>query len=343
VPEIRLSSGRIADLVEGRLVGRNDVHVAGVAPLEAAGPGDLSFFDSNRHSEHFRQSNAGAVLVTRALSDVTPGPATRIVVGDVRLALTRVVSALFPTSAIPWGVEPSATLGRGVRWSGRIAIAHGATIGRDVVLGADCTIGRFAIVGDGVVLGERCSIGDNAVVGGGATLGNRVLVKAGARVGNVGFAYAESDDGFVPIPHVGGCYLEDDVEVGSNTTIDRGSIGDTVVGAGTKIDNLVQVAHNVRIGKGCLIMAQVGLAGSTVLEDDVLLAGQAGLAGHLKVGQGARVAAQAGVIGDVPAGSTVSGYPARPHREVLRQAATLRKLSRLTTSLERMVEADVKE
>jgi UDP-3-O-[3-hydroxymyristoyl] glucosamine N-acyltransferase len=130
------------------------------------------------------------------------------------------------------------------------------------------------------------------------------------------------------------------VEVGANTTIDRGSIGETVVGAGTKIDNLVQIAHNVRIGNRCIIMAQVGLAGSTILEDDVLLAGQAGLAGHLKVGRGARVAAQAGVIGDVDPGTTVSGYPARSHREVLRQAAALRRLSTIARSLERIVEAD---
>ena len=264
-------------------------------------------------------------------------------VGDLRFALARVLSELFPQPAISWSIASSARIGRGTRWSGRIAIGHGAVLGRDVVFGTDCIVGRCAIIGDGVALGEQCSIGAHAVVGDGAKLGDRVVLKAGARVGNVGFAYAASDDGFVPLLHVGGCYLEDDVEVGSNTTIDRGSIGDTVIGAGTKIDNLVQVAHNVRIGKGCLVMAQVGLAGSTVVEDDVLLAGQAGLAGHLKVGQGARVAAQAGVIGDVPAGSTVSGYPARPHREVLRQAATLRRLSRLTTSLERMVEADVKE
>jgi UDP-3-O-[3-hydroxymyristoyl] glucosamine N-acyltransferase len=179
------------------------------------------------------------------------------------------------------------------------------------------------------------------VIGPQVKLGDRVVVRSGARVGNVGYAYAASENGHVPLPHVGGCILENEVAVGSNTTIDRGSIGDTVIGAGTKIDNLVQVAHNVRIGRRCLIMAQVGIAGSSELEDDVLLAGQAGLAGHLKVGRQARVAAQAGVIGDIPAGATVSGYPARSHREVLRQSAALRRLTRLTSSLERMVDADV--
>jgi UDP-3-O-[3-hydroxymyristoyl] glucosamine N-acyltransferase len=134
--------------------------------------------------------------------------------------------------------------------------------------------------------------------------------------------------------------IESDVEIGANTTVDRGSLGDTIVGRGSKIDNLVQVAHNVRIGERCLIMAQVGLAGSTVVEDEVTLAGQAGLAGHLTVGRGARVAAQAGVIGDIEPGSTVSGYPARPHREVLRQTAVLRKLTEMTPSIERLVESE---
>ena len=274
---------------------------------------------------------------------VTPGPATRIVVADLRLALARALSALFPRKTVNWGVDSSAKIGRGVRWSGRIAVEHGAVLGRGATFGADCVVGRYALVEGGASFGEQCSIGPHAVVGPQVRLGDRVVLKAGARVGNVGFAYAASTDGHIPLRHVGGCILEDDVEFGANTTIDRGSIADTVIGAGTKIDNLVQVAHNVRIGRNCLIMAQVGLAGSTVVEDDVLLAGQAGLAGHLKVGRGARVAAQAGVIGDVPAGATVSGFPARPHREVLRQTAALRRLSRLTTSLERMVEADVNQ
>ena len=219
----------------------------------------------------------------------------------------------------------------------------GAVLGRNVRLGRDCVIERHAVVGDGAVLGDECLVGAHASVGPAVELGARVVVNPGARVGGPGFAYAASSEGHVPLKHVGRCILEDDVEVGSNTTVDRGSIGDTVVGAGTKIDNLVQIAHNVRIGNRCIIMSQAGLAGSTVLEDDVLLAGQAGLAGHLKIGRGARIAAQAGVIGDVPAGSTYSGYPARPHREVLRQAAALKRLTPLTDSLEQIVEADGSE
>jgi len=335
-----LTSGQIADLVGGRLVGREDVELAGVAPIESAGPGDLAFLASNSYLEYFRRSSAGAVLVTDNFSDEEPGPENRIVVGNLRLALARAMSVIFPEAATAWGISSSAQLGCGVRWTGRTSLGHGAVLGRDVTVGPECVIERNAIVGDRAILGAKCRIGPHASVGPDAVLGDRVFVKAGARVGGVGFAYAGSEDGHVPLKHIGGCRLDDDVEVGANTTIDRGSIGDTVIGAGSKIDNLVQIAHNCRVGRHCIIMAQVGLAGSTVVEDDVLLAGQAGLAGHLTVGRGARIAAQAGVIGDVDAGSTVSGYPARNHREVLRQTAALRKLTRLTKSLERIVEAD---
>ncbi len=335
-----LTSGQIADVVNGRLVGREDVKIAGVAPLESAGSGDLSFLASTRHLSEFRSCVAGAVLIAEEYADVEDGPAARIIVTDIRLALTRAVSAIYPDRVAVWGISPRARVGRGAHWNGRVAIGSGATLGRGVKLGRDCIVKRNAVVDDGAVLGDECVVGEHAVVGPGAELGNRVVVRPGARVGGVGFAYAASPDGHMALKHVGRCIVEDDVEVGANTTIDRGSIGDTLVGAGTKIDNLVQIAHNVRIGKRCVIMAQVGLAGSTVIEENVMLAGQAGLAGHLTVGKGARVAAQAGVIGDVDAGSTVSGYPARSHRDVLRQAAALRRLTGLAKSLERLVEAD---
>jgi UDP-3-O-[3-hydroxymyristoyl] glucosamine N-acyltransferase len=174
------------------------------------------------------------------------------------------------------------------------------------------------------------------VIHAGATLGHRVTVRPGARVGGSGFAFVTGPRGYERLKHVGRCVIGNDVEIGANATVDRGSVGDTVIGEGTKIDNLVQLAHNVRVGRHCLILAQAGVAGSTVIEDDVVVAGQAGLAGHLTVGRGARVAAQAGVIGDVPAGAAVSGYPARSHREVLRQAAALRRMTPLVRRLEEL-------
>jgi len=334
------TAGRIAELVGGRLVGSAETEVAGVAPLETAGPGDISFFASARYLPHFERSRAGAVLVTRTLSEATPGPATRIVVADAHAAMATVVRTLCGSPPVAWGIHPTARLGRGVRWAGRIAVGAWAVLGRNVRLGKDCVVGAFTTFGDDVALGDECRVAEHVTVCAGSRLGNRVILNPGARIGTPGYAYSSSASGHEHIPQVGRCVLGDDVEVGANSTIDRGSLGMTLVDDGTKIDNLVQVAHNVRIGKRCLVMAQVGLAGSTIIEDDVMLAGQAGLAGHLTVGTGARIAAQAGVIGDIPAGATVSGYPARPHREILRQAAALRALTRLAPSLEKLVEKD---
>jgi UDP-3-O-[3-hydroxymyristoyl] glucosamine N-acyltransferase len=177
----------------------------------------------------------------------------------------------------------------------------------------------------------------HALLAPGAMLGNRTRVKTGARVGMDGFAWVAGPHGHQRVPHHGPCRVGSDVEIGANATVDRGSLGATEIGDGTKIDNLVHVAHNVRIGHRCMIMAQVGIAGTTTIDDDVQIGGQAGLAGQLHVGARARLAAQAGIIGDVPDAATVSGYPARDHRTVLRQAAALARLTRLVPTLERMI------
>jgi UDP-3-O-[3-hydroxymyristoyl] glucosamine N-acyltransferase len=271
---------------------------------------------------------------------VSGGPATRIVVEDPRAAVQVLLNEMYPAEAGDWGVDRTAHVGSGARWTGRISLAASAVIGRGALLGEDCVVGPFAIVGERSRIGNRCHIGAHAVVAPGAILGDDVLLKPGARVGGVGFAYVQEEGGHLPMTHVGGCMLGSGVEVGANSTIDRGTLGDTVVGAGTKIDNLVHVGHNVQIGRRCLIMAQVGIAGSTAVGDDVILAGQAGLADHLTVGDRARIAAQSGVIGDIPSGSTVSGYPARPHREVLRQTAALRRLTPLVDRLEKIADRE---
>jgi UDP-3-O-[3-hydroxymyristoyl] glucosamine N-acyltransferase len=333
-----LTAGRVADLAGGTLMGKPDVPLAGVASLERAGPGDLSLLTSPRYLTAFRASRAGAVLMAPAFRDTAEGPQTRIIVPSPHHALAAVLPVILPLTPPAWGIHPSAALGRGVRWQDRIAVGEGTVLGCDVQLGANCIIGSHVTIEDEVTLGDECRIHAHASLEGGATLGSRVVVHAGARIGSAGFGYAAGDAeaGHRRILHLGGCVIEDDVEVGANTTIDRGGIDDTVIGAGTKLDNLVQVAHHVRIGRRCLIMAQVGIAGSSVVEDDVMLAGQAGLADHLTVGRGARVAAQSGVIGDIAPGDTVSGYPARHHRDVLRQVAALGRLTPLTGRLERL-------
>jgi len=330
-----VTAGQIAELVGGSLVGQQDLPLAGIAPLDRADAGDLSLLASRRHLAAFHTSTAGAVLTGAAFRDDPRGPGTRIVVEHPARALSRLVEHLAPVPPPAWGIDPSARIGRGVQWSGRVAIGPGAVLGRRVHLGNGCVIGVRAIVGDDVTLGTSCRIGDQCTIDAGVSLGDGVVVRPGARVGGPGFGFVQGENGHERLLQLGRCVVGDDVEIGANTTIDRGSLGDTVIGAGTKIDNLVQIAHNVRIGARCVIMAQAGVAGSTIVEDDVMLAGQAGLADHLTVGKGARVAAQSGVIGDIPPGATVSGYPARDHRAVLRQTAALARLAPLVDDLER--------
>jgi UDP-3-O-[3-hydroxymyristoyl] glucosamine N-acyltransferase len=336
MPARRLTAGEIAALVGGDLVGRDDVTIAGVAALDEATPGDASFLASSSYLPYFQASSAGVVLVAPEFRDAAAGPATRVVVPDPRGAIARVIEALGPPEAPAWGVDPTAKIGRACRWEGRVAIGPRARLAGGVRLGRDCRIGPGAELDAGVTLGDGCRVGAYALVAGGAALGDRVVVQPGARVGTEGFAWLEGADGRHRVPHVGPCRIGSDVEIGANATVDRGSLGATVIGDGTKIDNLVHVAHNVRIGARCVIMAQVGIAGSTTIADDVLIAGQAGLAGRLRVGHRARIAAQSGVIGDVAARATVSGYPARDHRAVLRQAAALARLAPMVHALERL-------
>jgi UDP-3-O-[3-hydroxymyristoyl] glucosamine N-acyltransferase len=334
-----LTTGEVATLTRGRLVGSGDVAVAGVAPLDRAGPGDLSFVASGRYLPYLERSRAAAVLCKPEFADAPGGPAERIVVDDPHQALLAVLPLLHPEPAMDAGVHSTAVIGAGARWEDPVAIGPHAVLGRGVRLGRGVWIGAGCVLGDGVQVGDDTRLYPQVVCYPGTVIGQRVAVHAGARLGSDGFGYVpgEAGAGHRKIPHVGRCVVGDDVEIGANTTVDRGSVDDTVIGNGTKIDNLVQVAHNVRIGARCIIMAQVGISGSCVIEDDCILAGQAGLAGHLTVGRGARVAAQSGVDRSIPAGVTVFGYPARERRESFRTLAAMNRLARIAGRLEDLV------
>ncbi|MDE3053856.1 MAG: UDP-3-O-(3-hydroxymyristoyl)glucosamine N-acyltransferase, partial [Gemmatimonadota bacterium] len=236
------------------------------------------------------------------------------------------------------GIHPTAVVGAGVELGEAPSIGPYVVVEAGAVLGDRVTIGAHSVIGAGARVGDDTQIYAGATVYARAQLGRRVIMQSGARIGSDGFGYVFGDGRHQKIPHVGGCILEDDVEIGANSTVDRGSIDDTIIGAGTKIDNLVHVGHNVRIGRLCLLMAQVGVAGSVRIEDGAILAGQVGVSGHHTVGKGATLAAQAGVFGDIPAGETWSGYPARPHKEALRAQAALFKLPGLLRRIERLLE-----
>jgi UDP-3-O-[3-hydroxymyristoyl] glucosamine N-acyltransferase len=331
-----LTARAVADLVGGRLLGDGAVRITRVAPLDRAGPDAVSFAVSGRYAAELDSSRAGAVLVPEALASGS-GSATRIIVSDPYGALVRVLRALYPDVAPEAGIDPSARIGAGVVLGPEVFIGPFVVLGRNVRLGARCRLAQGVSLGDGVVVGDDTIIGPGVVCHAGSTLGSRVVLKAGAVIGGDGFGYLSDGKQHTRIPHVGGCILEDEVEVGSNTCIDRGSIDDTVIGRGTKLDNLVQVGHNVRIGERCLIMAGVGIAGSTRVGNDVILAGHVGVTDHLVIGDRARIAAKSAIFGDVPAGTSFSGHPARPHRQFLRAQAAMYRLAPIVDELERLV------
>lgn len=335
-----LTADAIAHLVGGEVRGDGTVRVSAVAPLDRAGGGDLSFLAAARYAPLFSRTQAGAALVSPDLAD-EPGPVrARIVVAKPHEAMLRVLPELYVAPPRVPGVHASAVIGRAAKLGRDVRVEAGVVIGRDVVLGDRVTLAAGCVIGDGVEIGDDTHIFPSVTVYPRVRIGRRVMIHAGARIGSDGFGYVFQGGAHQKIPHVGRCVVSDDVEVGANTTIDRGSIDDTVIGPGTKIDNLVHVGHNVRIGALCLIMAQVGIAGSTHVEDGAILAGQVGLAGHLTVGKGARIGAQGGVFGDVPPGETWSGYPARPHKEALRAQAALFRLSGLMKTLERLIDRE---
>ncbi|MFL5493981.1 MAG: UDP-3-O-(3-hydroxymyristoyl)glucosamine N-acyltransferase [Gemmatimonadales bacterium] len=332
-----LTAQAVAELVGGRLLGDGAVTIHTVRPLDRAGPEALSFAISNRYAEELRASRAGAVLVPDALADAEPGPRTRIVVRDPYAALTRVMGVLFPAASAAPGVHATVRIGPGSVLGADVRLGAFVVLGQGVRLGDRCQLAEGVSLGDQVSVGEDTVIGPRVVCYPGSTIGSRVVLKAGAVIGGDGFGYLSGAAGHTRIPHVGGCILEDEVEIGSNSCVDRGSVDDTVVGRGSKLDNLVHVGHNVRLGERCLVMAGVGIAGSTRIGNDVILAGHVGVTDHLVIGDRARVAAKSAVFGDIPAGASFSGHPARPHRQFLRAQAALYRVVPIITELERLV------
>jgi UDP-3-O-[3-hydroxymyristoyl] glucosamine N-acyltransferase len=270
---------------------------------------------------------AGAVIVHPDLQAHVPPNSVPIVTTEPYAGWARVAALFHPMPPVSPGIHPSAIVAECARIDPSAQIGPLCVIEAGAEIGPRCQIGPGAVVGSGVVLGPDCRIGAHVSLSH-ALLGARVYVYPGARIGQEGFGFTAIKTGFLTVPQLGRVILEDDVEVGANTTIDRGSARDTVIGAGSRLDNLVQIGHNVVIGRCCVIVAQVGISGSTVLEDFVRVGGQAAMAGHLLIGKGAQIGAQAGVISDLPPGVTVLGSPAQPKQEFFRQVAKLRHLAK---------------
>jgi len=334
---VALTAASIADAVGGKLIGDPSIEVGAIAPLDRASRGDLSFLGTAKYSELMATTQAGVVLVSPELAEAPGDVAARVVVAKPQEALLSLLPRFYRAPAVQTGINETAVIGRGVSFGKNVSIGAYAVIGDGVAIGDGTVVGPHCVLGPSVVVGSECHLVAQVTLYTGAVIGDRVIIHAGARIASDGFGYVQRGGAHVKIPHVGRCVIENDVEIGANTTIDRGSIDDTVVGAGTKIDNLVQIAHNVRIGKLCLIMAQVGIAGSVRVEDGAMLLGQVGVSGHHTIGARAILAAQAGVFGDIPPGETWSGYPARPHKQALRAQAALFRLPELIRKIEKLI------
>jgi UDP-3-O-[3-hydroxymyristoyl] glucosamine N-acyltransferase len=304
-----------------------DLLIEGMAPLQTAGPNEVSFLDNRRYASALKRTLAGAVIVHPDMQAWVPAATVPILTTEPHVGWAQVAALFHPVPAVSPGIHPSAIVAEGAVVDPSAEIGPLCVIEAGAEIGPGCRIGPCAVIGSGVVIGRDCRIGAHVSLSH-ALLGARVYVYPGARIGQEGFGFAPTSTGFLTAPQLGRVILEDDVEVGANTTIDRGSAQDTVIGAGSRLDNLVQIGHNVVLGRCCIIVAQVGIAGSTVLEDFVQVGGQAAMDGHLRIGRGARIGAQAGVISDTPSGAEVLGSPAQPKRDFFRQVATLKRMAR---------------
>jgi UDP-3-O-[3-hydroxymyristoyl] glucosamine N-acyltransferase len=330
----------VARLVDGRLEGPPDQHVRDVRPLAQAGAGDLGFLSHDAYLKFLKGSAAGALLVRDSLVEALPPERPPlVVVKNPAIALARLLDALHPEPEIAPEIHPTAVIGRNVKLGEGVSIGPYAVLEEGAALGNHVRLAAHVVVGAGSRIGDGSVLHPHVVLYPFSTLGQRVILHSGTRVGVDGFGYAYHDGEHRKIRQVGGCSIGDDVEVGANSCIDRGSIGDTVVGAGTKIDNLVQLGHNVVVGRAAILVAQVGVSGSVQIGDGAVFGGQAGIAGHTEIGAGAMIAGQAGVIGDVPPGATVMGFPARPQREFLRAMASLFRLPDLVRRVGRIEKA----
>lgn len=296
-----------------------------VADLGRATASDISFFDNIKYKDAFLETKAGACFVSPDMAALAPKHTLALVSANPYKAYALTAQLFYPDAAPAPHIHKTASIGDGVSLGRNVYIGHNVVIGDNAAIGDNAWIEHNAVIGESVKIGRDVRIGAGATVSH-AIIGDFSRLYTGVRVGQDGFGFALDPAGHVKVPQLGRVIIGSHVEIGANTTIDRGAGPDTVIGDGTWIDNLVQIAHNVKIGRGCVIIAQVGISGSTKLGDYVVVAGQVGIAGHLNIGTGARLAAQSGVMTDVPAGQDYSGSPAMPKSQHFRHIATLNRL-----------------
>jgi len=321
----------IAELIKGKVVGDGNIVIRGFSGIKEAKEGDISFLANPRYLPLLEITSASAIITT---PDIKSSQKTLIHVENPSLAFAQLISLVTPQQTHPKGIHPTVILGKNVNIEKDVAIGaytvieDNVSIGKGTVIYPNCFIGHDSKIGEDCLIYPHVSIRENI------TIGNRVIIHSGTVIGSDGFGFVTIEGVHHKIPQIGIVEIADDVEIGANVTIDRARFGKTFIGKGTKIDNLVQIAHNVVVGENCLIVAQVGISGSTTLGKNVILAGQVGVVGHIHIGEGAVVAAQSGVSKSVPAHTEVWGYPAKPFREAKRINACVQRLPLLYKTVE---------